>query len=124
MPHILIQGEPDLAALFGALQPITEYRGNGVLKTRDAFISRDQHAVVVDAVATEDSTSRTFFALVILHEDGLMIRIHPTTEVEHTNGVKRILAAIADHLISLDPSLEVGETNLEPYMTGSGLARG
>ena len=49
-------------------------------------------------------------------EDGLVVRIYPQIDVEKTDGVKKILAKIADDLIVAFPSLKIGKTNLQEFL--------
>ena len=119
MPHVVVQGPSALEPIFSALEEMAEKREDGILKTQTAYLAQDQRSIVVEALAIEGGEKRAFFALMSQREDGLVVRLHPTTEVEKTWGVKRILAALAEQVLGMDASFQVGETNLRAQLTGS-----
>jgi hypothetical protein len=49
-------------------------------------------------------------------DDGFVVRIYPGSRVEKTDGVKRVLAEIASHLLDSFPSLKIGKTNLQDFL--------
>ena len=67
-------------------------------------------------MAIEDNNKASFLVLLSRREDGLVIRIYPDSNVEKTEGIKKILAKIAKQLLEKFPNLRIGKTNLQDFL--------
>jgi hypothetical protein len=127
MPHVVITGPIDLARIYRELPAFEERRGGALLKLRDALLSRSGRTLLLDAVVVEGLTraansedapragpgaTRRFLVEVDQHRDGLTVRLYPPTDPEKTAGVKRLVARVASHILSLDERARVVRTNL------------
>lgn len=116
MPHVVLEGSADLASLGQALEPFMERSENRVLKTTRIYVAQDGTSLLLDALSVEEDRQIPFFVLVDEREDGLVVRLHPRSDVEKTDGVKQLLASVALRLVDAEPGLSVGETNLDAYL--------
>ena len=116
MPHVVLVGELDLAKIFASLEPFTERAGSTIMKTSGAYLERGGNAIVVEAAAIENGKGTNFLVPVSKRDDGLVVRLHPSLNVEKTDGVKRLLALLAKRIVSLSPGLAVGKTNLQEFL--------
>jgi hypothetical protein len=89
---------------------------SGILKTDNVYINRDKTSVLIESLVIEEGMKKNFFSLISRRNDGVVVRIHPTIEVEKTVGVKTILSEIAKQLLAAFPQLSIGETNLLEYL--------
>lgn len=113
MPHVVLLGKIDPRAAFEALEPLTARQGDTVLKTTGHYLSADARTLLLDALVIDPPDKQAFFVNVSTRDDGVVVRIHPTTEVERTDGVQRLLAHVAVALQRAILGVEVGETNLQ-----------
>lgn len=67
----------------------------------------------MEATAIESGSPRNFFILVTKRDDGMVIRPHPSLDVEKTEGGERVLALVAKQVISAFLGTGVGKTNLQ-----------
>src|SRR3990172_5740586 len=109
MPHVVLKGEIALEDVFSRVQPLFIRVETGILKTAGAYLSRDRNSILIEALAVETDSKRSFLAMIGRRDDGLVVRIYPVAEVEKTPGVKRVLAEQAKQLLLAFPKLQVGE---------------
>jgi len=115
MPHAVLVGETDLVKIHQGLEPFSERAGDTIMKVSSAYLERGGKSIIVEAAAIERGKGTNFLALISKRDDGLVVRLHPSLEVEKTDGVKRLLALLAKRIISLSPGLAVGKTNLQEF---------
>lgn len=118
MPHAVITGDVELVEVFDALQPVLEKTDHGVLKTTGRYLSHDGRAVIVEALAIDGDAKQPFLAMIDQRDDGAVIRLHPSSaDIEKTDGIKRVLASLAEQLLAMDEAWTLGETNLADHLT-------
>ncbi|UCG03761.1 MAG: hypothetical protein JSW11_07195 [Candidatus Heimdallarchaeota archaeon] len=116
MPHIVLNGKITIDNIFANLKPIFVNHDTGIIKTTTQFISEDKNAILVDSLSIESKDKYRFFTLINKSSDGIVIRIYPGSEIEKTHGVKKILVEIAKQILSTNPNLTIGKTNLTKYL--------
>ena len=116
MPHVVLNGDISLRDVFEKIEAFVVREDKNLLKTSDKFINQDETSILVESLAIENKNKTSFLVLLSQREDGLVVRIYPQIDVEKTDGVKKILAKIADDLIVAFPSLKIGKTNLQEFL--------
>ncbi len=116
MPHVQVVGSCDLPALAPSLAGFIESRPPLVMKIAHAYVSLDRQHLLLEAMVVEGYLRQAFFLLVRKDETGLIIRCHPTSPVQKTDGVKTLIARLARTCLSLCPGSRVGHTNLAPFI--------
>jgi hypothetical protein len=117
MPHVVLEGEVGFEAVADGIEPVFEREEGSIRKTEAVWRARDEQALLLEGRAIEGGAPRTFLVRVDAREDGLVVRLHDFSDhVDRTDGVKRTLALVAEHVQELAPELSVGKTNLEAYL--------
>ncbi len=116
MPHVVLNGDIQFSQAFQSLEPSIIKYGDTILKTSKKYIDSEEKSFLVEALAIEQHDQTSFLALISKREDGLVVRIYPGSNVEKTDGVKRILAEIAKQLMNSFPQLKLGKTNLQEFL--------
>ena len=117
MPHVVVEGKVTAVRVHLEVEPFEERREGVILKLRESFLARSGKMVLLEAIVVE-GTTRRFFVAVDEHEASLTVRLFPLTDPEKTDGVKRMLAAVARRVRALDPGARFGKTNLTPFLAG------
>jgi hypothetical protein len=79
-------------------------------------MDRQKKSILIESLAIEEGKKIEFLATIGQREDGIVVRIYPGSEVEKTDGVKKILAEIATQLLDTFAELEVGKTNISDFL--------
>ena len=116
MPHVQIIGAGRLEELIEPLMGLLEAAPPLILKIEDIYRSADRRRLILDALVVEGYLRQGFFLLVRQDEEGLVIRCHPATPVQKTDGVKRLIARLGKKCVQLFPGSRIGNTNLTPYL--------
>ncbi len=116
MPHVVIEEAPDLVAASDAVKPSVTRDGREILKVVDVYLSRTARTALVDCVAVEDGKSQNFFVQLAQKERQITVRLLPATDPEKTNGVKRVMALIAEQLRDATAGSHFGKTNLQDFL--------
>jgi hypothetical protein len=116
LPHIVLNGNCEIASIYKNIEPVLIQNGKNVLKTVNIYIDQSQTSILFESLIIEKGRKIKFFGLISKREDGLVIRIFPGYEVEKTDGVKRILAEMAKNLLRKCPALRIGKTNLSEFL--------
>ena len=116
MPHVVLTGDISLRDIFEKIEYFVVREDKNILKISDKFINQDKNSILVESLAIEAENKTSFLVLLSHREDGLVVRLYPQIDVEKTDGVKKILAKIANNIIAAFPSLEVGKTNLQEFL--------
>jgi len=77
MPHVVLKGEIALEDVFSRVQPLFIRVETGILKTAGAYLSRDRNSILIEALAVETDSKRSFLAMIGRRDDGLVVRIYP-----------------------------------------------
>jgi hypothetical protein len=98
MPHLVLEGVVDLAAVVENHIPEIRRWGVAVLKTDHAWVRADGAAVLVEGVVVEHSRPLHPVALITPHQDEITVRLWQLAPVERTPAVQRWLALVAADL--------------------------
>ena len=116
MPHVVLNGNVNLDDIFNKFKSVLIRNEQGILKTDNIYISRDETTILIESLAIEKGVKNSFLTMITRRNDGVVVRIYPEIEVEKTSGIKNILAEIAKQLLTVFPQLIIGETNLSEYL--------
>jgi hypothetical protein len=116
LPHVVLTGDISLHDVFEKIEAFILHEDKNILKISDKFINKEGTSILVESLAIENNNKVSFLVLLSQREDGLVVRLYPQIAVEKTDGVKTILAKIADDIIEAFPSLRVGKTNLQEFL--------
>lgn len=113
MPHVVIEGEVDLAGWVQGFDGLLERRAGDVLRAEPAYLDRAGRCALVEALAIEAGRKLPFYVKISLHDRGAAtVRIDPLCHVERSDGVREIVARIGADLLAHTPSARLGATNL------------
>ena len=116
MPHVVIEGEVSIEALFEKLPAIEERDGPDVRKTVDTFLNRRRDALLLESIVVEHGRRQKFLIAVTSKGTGATVRLLPLTDPEKTEGVKRLMSDVARAIRACVPCTRWGKTNLEEYL--------
>ena len=116
MPHIVIEGTPNLETFFETYTPSVHPQPNGALKLLHIFINREKNCLLIEALAAEGGPPNRFFVQILQHDHKTTVKIYPGTDPEKTIGVKKILALVAHRFIQDFDETSYGTTNLQEYL--------
>ncbi len=115
MPHVVLTGELDVEQVFRKLANVFNKDDRGILKTGSSYLESEGKAFIIEATAIENGPPRNFLVLVSKRDDGMVVRLHPSLDVEKTEGVKKVLALIANQIVASFPGTGIGKTNLQDF---------
>jgi hypothetical protein len=116
LPHVVIKGKVAIENIFNEIKPLFIRNEKSILKTTDVYLERRKNAILIDSLAIDAEKRTVFLTLISERDDGVVVRLYPQIDFEKTDGVKKILVALAKQLIATFPELKIGETNLENYL--------
>jgi len=116
MPHVVLNGKVHIKDIFDKMKTLFIRNEGVILKTSNTYIDREKKSILIESLVIEDGNKINFFAMISSREDGIVVRIYPGSEVEKTDGVKRILAEIAKQLLDTFSELKVGKTNISGFL--------
>ena len=116
MPHVVLNGKVHIKDIFDKMKTLFIRKEGVILKTSNTYIDREKKSILIESLAIEDGKKINFFTMISNREDGIVVRIYPGSEVEKTDGVKRILAEIAKQLLDTFSELKVGKTNISGFL--------
>lgn len=116
MPHVVLKGKATIEAIFNKLEPLFIRNNTKILKTSEMYMERGKSSILIESLAIEGKAKTSFLAMISGRQDGVVIRLYPRIEVEKTDGVKKILAEIANNIKAKFPELRIEETNLDEYL--------
>ena len=116
MPHVVLNGKVAIETIFNEIKPLFIRNEKSILKTTDIYLERRKNAILIDSLAIDAEKRTVFLTLISERDDGVVIRLYPQIDFEKTDGVKKILVALAKQLIATFPELKIGETNLQNYL--------
>ncbi|MGE3165229.1 MAG: hypothetical protein AB7O52_10015 [Planctomycetota bacterium] len=112
MPHVIIGDPPDLRQYFESYVPWLERRPDGaVLQTQGAYLRQDGATLLVEALAIEVGPPMHFFITVEAKKQQVTVRCFPHPSPPRTEGVKRLVAAVAQQVLARGGRVE--RTNLD-----------
>ncbi|MDD4307356.1 MAG: hypothetical protein PHU53_00925 [Thermoplasmata archaeon] len=116
VPHVVLTGNFDIPRIPEIISRISFRSGTAVLKTGVTYIAPDSSAIIIESTSVESGKPLNFLILINRRNDGLVIRLHPSLDIEKTEGVKRLLALVANSIIAANPGSAVGKTNLQEFL--------
>jgi hypothetical protein len=116
LPHVVLNGKAAIENIFKELKPLMIRNQNSILKTTDVYLEREKNVILIDSLAIDADKKTVFLAMISGRDDGVVVRLYPKTDVEKTEGVKKILAELAKQLIATFSELKIGETNIDNYL--------
>lgn len=123
MPHIILRGHADLAAVHGRFQPARCDSNGWIVKVQQCFLSATGRTLLLEGVAARSGFVQTFYVMAEQKDDRVTLRIDPHTNVEKNEGVKRSLVLVRDLLLTVTPGLVFENTNLPPDYLEAGTPR-
>lgn len=115
MPHVVLQGQIDAKKVFKELESVFVKFDDGIVKTSTKYISESGDTLLVESLAIQKSEKQSFFTIINNRDDGIVIRIHPLTDIEKTSRVKKVLVNIAQQLLMKFEEIRIGPTNLQEH---------
>jgi hypothetical protein len=113
MPHVVFDGEADLALWAAAFEPVVVREGGDVLRAEQLYLEREARALLLESLVVEAGRKLVFYVRISRHERGsVTIRIDPLTHPERTPAVRRLVAEVAIRLWQRFPELRIRATNL------------
>jgi hypothetical protein len=113
MPHVVFDGEADLALWAAAFEPVVVREGGDVLRAEQLYLEREARALLLESLVVEAGRKLVFYVRISRHERGsVTIRIDPLTHAERSPAVRRLVAEVAIRLWQRFPGLRVRATNL------------
>jgi hypothetical protein len=122
MPHVEIVGPGRVRDLAAHLKNFEVKQLPFVAKIQDTYLSADGARLLLDALLVEGYLRQSFFLLVKDEEGGVLIRCHPSSAVQKTEGVKTLIAMLGSQCLELCPGSRVGHTNLQGWLERLGVA--
>jgi hypothetical protein len=116
MPHVEIVGPCRVRDLAVPLGDFEAKEPPFVAKIQDAYLSADGGRLLLDALVVEGYLRQSFFLLAKDEEGGVLIRCHPSSAVQKTEGVKTLIAMLGHRCLELCPGSRVGHTNLQGWL--------
>lgn len=116
MPHVVLIGRVSLPRVFASFPLFTQRTNDTIIRIVRKYLDSDASRILLEALVIETGEPQQLFALVNSREDGLVVRIHPQSNVRKTTGVKRLIAEIAKRIQGENPDLIVGKTNVASYL--------
>ena len=116
MPHVVIEEALDLGLACQGIKIGAVRNGSEILKVVDLYLNRSGHTALVDCVVVEAGRSQAFFVQVSQKDRQLTVRLLPANDPEKTDGVKRVMALIANQLHEATAGSRFGKTNLQEFL--------
>ena len=116
MPHVVVTRAAALAEAVTRFEPIRENRDGIIVKSDQAFLEREGRCALFPALTVAGPLRQRFFILATEREDGVAVRLEPTTDPEKTPAVHLALALVADWLRRQSPDATFGATNIAPTL--------
>jgi hypothetical protein len=116
MPHVVIEDAPDLRAACLGVQPSLARTGSDILKVVDTYLNTAGRTALVECLAVEGGKSQAFFVQLSSKGQQITVRLLPATDPEKTDGVKRLMATIAQCVRTTATGSRYGKTNLQDFL--------
>jgi hypothetical protein len=112
-----LSGKPVIDNIFKALNPLMIRDEHGILRTTETYLDSKKKTILIESLSIQGNKTINFLAMISAREDGVVVRLYPKHEVAKTDGVKKLLAELALQLLKTLPDSQLGETNLNEYLT-------
>ncbi|MCK4412836.1 MAG: hypothetical protein KAY32_04770 [Candidatus Eisenbacteria sp.] len=116
MPHVQLNGPGELRSLREPLSTLLLSAPPRILKIQGAYLDGAEQHLILEAVVVEEYLRQNFFLLIRRDTDDLIVRCHPFSTPQKTDGVKQLIALVAQRCREICPELQIGNTNLRSYL--------
>lgn len=116
MPHILIEGPCHVEAYYSDFQPVSQQVDRCLMKTKDCYVNHSHKEVLVNVVVVENQRPQAFFISLLQRDEGVLVRLLPSTSPEKTDGVKKMLFFIGSQLKTQHIKCKFGTTNIPSFL--------
>ncbi len=116
MPNVTIQGQIDLRQIIIRRPEMFLRDPDGVKRVSEYYINTECTKLLLEALVIEKGKKQQFFIQVCQKSNGAMVRLEPTSPVEKTVGVKRLMGQVAFAVRSLFPGSRYVKTNIAGYL--------
>jgi len=114
MPHVILEGPVDLAALHRSISPAIEMTPHGLRRLRNAYLDSRGTRLLLETLVMEGGVGRNFLVRVDRKgPDRHSVRIEPMVAVDRTRGVIDAVAWIGRLIRERCPDTTFGRTNIE-----------
>ncbi len=113
MPHVVICGELDLARYARDFEPLLLRTGPDVLRADRIYLERNARSALIEALVVEARRKLPFYVVISTHDRGsITLRVDPMTHIEHSDGVRRLVAELAADILARVPGGRVRSSNV------------
>jgi hypothetical protein len=119
VPHVVIEGEVDLEAWVRDFAPVLMRERGDVLRADRVFVDRERQNVLVEALSVEGGRKQPFYVKISRRSSSssavarsVTVRVDPLTHPERSEGVRRLVACLAQQLLDATPGAKVGASNV------------
>ena len=89
---------------------------DGIKRVSEYYINTECTKLLLEALVIEPGKKQQFFIQVCKKSNGAMVRLEPTSPVEKTVGVKRLMGQVAFAIRSLYPGSHYAKTNIAEHL--------
>ena len=119
MPHLIYGWTADLAAVHRDFKPMQRQDNGWILKALFCYLSHDSRILIFECIAVRSGFSQNFFLRAEQKGESVTFRVDPHTNVEKNEGVKRMLLAVRDLVVSANSHMKFEKSNLPPELLGN-----
>ena len=113
MPHLVFEGDVDLAAYARNYAPVLIRHGKDVLRADRVYVEREQREVLIEALVVEAGRKMPFYVRISRHTDGsTTLRVDPMTHPERSPGLRELVTTLAEQLLERTRGAKIRATNL------------
>ena len=116
MPHIVLDKAKSVKESYEAIEQMMEKIDGGILKITDIYLNRDENSALIESIAIENGKNQKFFIQLSSKGKSVTVRLLPMTDPEKTNGVKKLMAIVANKIKQSDTDITYGKTNLQDFI--------
>lgn len=116
MPHIVLENINTTEEAYEAVETFSKKEEGGILKVMDKYINSNKQTVLIESLAIENGKNQNFFVQLSQKKNSLTVRLLPLSDPEKTDGVKIIMATIANQIKNSNPNISYGKNNLENFL--------
>ena len=121
MPHAVIEVDLDLRTFAEGFRPIAIRAGSDVLRADQVFLELGGRALLIESLVVESARRQPFYIKVSRHERGTVtVRVDPLTHPDRSEGVRRLVAGVAEQILCAEAGASVVRTNLVIPSGGQG----
>lgn len=116
MPHIIIEGPASLEQFYRNFRPIEVREQPMIMKIKEVYLNPERARLLLECLVVEDRTPNNFYMVAAEKEGKISIHLDALTDPEKTDGVKRLIAIVAQTFKTQHPECRYGSHNLTGYI--------